>query len=308
MITKIISYSAIYLIWGSTYYFIKTAVTTVSPFYVVGIRFTMGALVLFAFACLAKRIKKRPTLQQSINAVFIGMLLLMGANGLVTIAEQHVDSYLFALMASSLPLVTIFFDWLINGKRITIIAGIGILSGITGVIVLLSDGSSQLSAVSNELWLGVLAIILWALGSSLSKQLALPTDPVINSLIQQGSVGVISLILIQFYAPASQYTWSEIATVSWFSIGYLAIAGSFALVCYGWLLQNEPLSRVMSYTFINPLIAISLGVFIGGEKIVSTIGPSAGLIALGLICMFYEKQILSMIRKAFGKPKIINPS
>ncbi len=292
MLTKIAAYSAIYIIWGSTYYFIKEAVMTLTPFYVVGLRFSIGGTLLLAWCVASGKLKSLPTLQQIVNSVFMGILMLAGASGLVTIAEKSVDSYLAALLVSATPLVTLLCDWIIAGKRVGKTAIVSVFAGIAGVLLLLSGGADTTSGFTFDLLLIVVAIVMWSLGTSLSKQITLPKESMVNAAIQLVSVGFVSLLLLQFFHPVTEVVWTDVSDMSLFSMAYLSTAGTLALVAYSWLLQHEPVERIVTYTFVNPLIAIGLGVLVAGETPVSTIIPGSVLIIIGLGMMFYGKKLM----------------
>ncbi len=306
MLTKIAAYSAIYIIWGSTYFFIKESVMTLAPFYVVGLRFSAGGLILLTWCVATGKLKSVPSVQQIVNSVFMGILMLAGANGLVTIAEKSVDSYLAALLVSTTPLVALLCDWIIVGKRVGKTAIVSVFAGIAGVLVLLSGGAESTTGFTFDLLLIVAAIVLWSLGTSLSKQITLPKESMVNATIQLLSVGFVSLILLQFFHPVTEVEWTRVSDRSIIAMVYLSTAGTLALVAYSWLLQHEPIERIVTYTFVNPLIAIGLGVMIAGETPVSTLVPGFTLILIGLGTMFYGKKLMRSItyRMILKKRKI----
>lgn len=295
MLMTIISYLTIYIVWGSTYYFIKTAIATIPPFYVVGLRFAIGGTFLLTYALISNRLRNKPRIREVISSIFIGCLLLIGGNGLVTLAEKRVDSYMAALIVSCIPIAVLLMDRIISKTRISRSSIIGIILGMSGVGILLFKANTSFS-ISGHLWLIFAAVVFWSLGTSLSKIFPLPKDIFVNSGIQLTTVGIICLTVLQNSTPFSTINWGNITVYSWFSLGYLTILGSFALACYSYLLKHEPNHRIVTYTFVNPLIAILFGIYIGGEKAVPGLIPGTSLILLGLALMFYGKKVADWLR------------
>lgn len=286
---KIFAYLMVYTVWGSTYFFIKIAVEELPAFIVVGIRFLLGGLLLFLFAQVSGALRKKVTFNEVLNSVLIGILLLVGGNGLVSIAVKSVDSYLAALIVATTPMVVLLFDKFLFNKMVPITGWFGTIIGIIGVAFLLIKENSVLPSINFPSLLVMFAVSLWALGTSLTKVLKLPENSVVNGAIQLTLVGIGTLIIANQFTPLSAISWSTISLKTYSAIFYLIIFGSLALASYAWLLYNEPNSRVMTYAFINPLIAIILGIAFGGEKPVPWLFVGTGLILLGLFLMFYIK-------------------
>jgi drug/metabolite transporter (DMT)-like permease len=185
-----LSYLAVYVIWGSTYFFIRMAVETISPYLIVGVRFSLGGLVLLAAALAGGRLKEGLDWRRILSACLLGALLLFGANGLVTVAEQTVDSYLVALLLASVPLAVALFDRVLFGRRISALRLGGVLLGVAGVGVLLYRGAATLSV---HTVLVLASIVLWAFATSLSHRLPLYADSLANAAIEMLCAGALSL-------------------------------------------------------------------------------------------------------------------
>lgn len=289
MLIRILAYMMVYTVWGSTYFFIKVSVTELPAFIVVGIRFLFGGILLFGYAGLTGALKNIPSANEVRNSIIIGILLLIGGNGLVSLAVKYVDSYLAALIVATTPMAVLLYDRFLFGKKVSWSGWIGTIIGIVGVAFLLIKDGATFPVLSIPAIIILIAVFLWALGVSLSKVLKLPENSIVNGAIQLFVVGVITLFVANFIDPVTTIKWSTISFKVFAAILYLIIFGSIALSSFAWLLYNEPNRRVVTYAFVNPLIAIFLGFVIGGEKAVPWMVLGTALILTGLFLMFYIK-------------------
>ena len=136
----IVAYLTVYIVWGSTYFFIKMALESFPPYPIVGLRFTSGGILLLVLGLISPKAHVSLSLAGALSSILLGTLLLLGANGLVTIAEQKVDSYIVALVMAVVPLAVATFDRFLFHKTITWIRFAGIMIGFGGVALLLYDG------------------------------------------------------------------------------------------------------------------------------------------------------------------------
>ncbi len=300
----LLSYLTIYIVWGSTYFFIKMAVETIPPFYVIGFRWLVGGILILGFSLLTKRVKRCPTLGEIGTAVLLGALLLLLGNGLISIAERKVDSYVVALVLALSPITIAFFDWLLFKKRLSIINLAGILLGITGVALLLYNGKSVTSSFTPDLVLVFGGLLFWSLATSLGHKLKVYPDILVNSGIQMLIVGVVCILGMVVSGPSLIRIAPEFSFSSWLGVWYLAIVGSLAFCAYTYLIANEPAIRIASYAFVNPLIATFLGLVIGKETQVPFLFYGLPLILIGLFLMIYGEIIMKKTISAicgFGK-------
>lgn len=296
----VLCYITLYLVWGSTYFFIKLAVESIPPFYVVGLRFVGGSALLFGIAYLGGRLKVRPTLRQVLSSLLIGFLLLIGGAGLITVAEQSVDSYLTALIIASTPMVVAFFDRVLLGKHISAVNLVGIAIGIAGVALLLYNGSSLSGSLSAGVLLVIAGVGCWGLGTSLGHKLQGHPDPLVNSAIQMLEVGVICVAgSMVFYPPLPQLL-PAVTLRSGLALAYLATMGSMAFAAYTYLIANEPAIRVVSYSLVNPVIATLLGLLIGNESPVPLLALGLPLVLAGVALMLYGDAALAYLRGRMG--------
>ncbi|MCU0609058.1 MAG: EamA family transporter [Chitinispirillaceae bacterium] len=285
----ILSYAALYIVWSTTYYAIKLSVLGFASWYVVGIRFFLGGLGLSAAVILMSKLRAAAITRQEITGALVtGALLLAGGNGFVTLGQRHVDSYLAALIVASTPIVVIGYDWLIMRKSVPLIALSGALVGIAGVGTLLFDASREAVAPNASLLFVVLGVLLWGLGTSLSKKLAQPKAPVLTSAIQLTAIGALTLIVTTVVSPhIAAEQGVAVPLVSFLALGYLVAIGSVTLVCYSFLLRHEPNYRITTYALVNPLFAVMIGLFIANEHPVKNMAPGALLIIAGIALVLY---------------------
>lgn len=161
-------------------------------------------------------------------------------NGLISIAERKVDSYLVALVLALTPIVIAFFDWLLFKKQLSITNLAGIILGIIGVALLLYNGESLASSLTPELILVVGGLLSWSFATCLGHKLKVNPDILVNSGTQMLLVGVICILLVIFTGPPLTKIIPSFSISSWFGAWYLVIVGSLAFCAYTYLIANEP--------------------------------------------------------------------
>ena len=267
---------AVYVIWGSTYLAIAIAVQTLPPLFSAGLRFSFAGLVLLGF--IAVRRGLRVGREQLIGAAIVGLLLIVGGNGFVVLAERTVPSGLTALIIASVPLWIVIFRR-IAGDRIHVSTFIGVAVGFAGVAFLVVPRGSSGEVDGGGLLLLFVATISWALGTFLSPRLRMPRDALLSTGIQQlagGIVLVASGTAMGELAHLEPATWS---TRSLLAMAYLVVFGSLvAFTAYGWLLQHASVSLVSTYAYVNPVVAVFLGALVLAEPITPSIVIGAAII------------------------------
>jgi len=259
---------ALYIVWGSTYLGIKVAIETIPPFFHGSIRFLISGIILVVWQRAAGH--PLPTRKQWISAAIIGTLLLLGGNGLVAWAEQTIPSGIAALIIASVPMFLVIFEAVRpNGVKPNWQGIVGLLAGFVGIFILV--GPSELSGSTSKLNpLGVAALLsaclFWASGSIYSKTADLPKSSLMSTGAQM-LMGSISMFVISLLS-GELHGW-DITTVSarsLYGLSYLIFVGSLVgFVSYGWLLQNAPISLVSTYAYVNPIVAVLLGVLFADE-------------------------------------------
>ncbi|MBT3337791.1 MAG: EamA family transporter [Anaerolineae bacterium] len=261
---------AIYLIWGSTYLAIRYVVESMPPFMSMGMRFIVAGVALYAW-----RIAKGdpvPTRRQWRDAGIIGLLLLVGGNGLVAWAEQFVPSGIAALLISTVPIWMVVIESLRpGGEKPTLRAIVGLVLGFGGVALMIGPGelSEQIGALHP---LGLIALpaaaLLWSFGSVHSKSSDLPESTLMTTSVEMliGSAGLFLVSILR--SEWAGFSVGAVHSESWIGLVYLSIVGSLGgFVAYAYLLKNAPISLVSTYAYVNPVIAIFLGAWIAQESL-----------------------------------------
>lgn len=280
----LIALLSVYFIWGSTYLAIRIALEGFPPFMMAGLRFlvTGGGLYLF----LRIRGTTVPGYTQWIGASLVGGFLLLGGNGGVVFAEQWVASGLAALGVATVPLWTVLFSGIWN-RWPTRFEWAGLLLGFAGIILLNFEGDLRASPAGAIAL--IIAAICWAFGSAWSRHLSLPSG-LMASAVEMIAGGILLLA-------ASFLTGEKMnGFPAWHSIGalfYLMIFGSLVgFSAYIYLLSRVRPALATSYAYVNPVIAVLLGVSLAGEQI-TAIGITAMVVILAgvVIVMFGQKQV-----------------
>jgi drug/metabolite transporter (DMT)-like permease len=270
----------VYIAWGSTYVAIRVMDETVPPLIGGGIRFVCAGLAMYAFISWRRRGAPRVSAREFGSVALVGILLLVGGNGLVTVAERHVPAGLASLVVASVPLWLLLLRWLSRERpaRATLF-GVGI--GFVGVALLVFRGGPDQGVSVPHLLIVLGAAASWAVGSWASARLPMPEDVSTSTAIEMLVGGVVLALL----APLVGEHWSAVAThassKSLAAIAYLAVVGSIiAFTAYVWLLQHAPISRVGTYAYVNPVVAVVLGAILLSERItVTTVIGGAVIIA-----------------------------
>jgi drug/metabolite transporter (DMT)-like permease len=292
----IICYVTVYLVWGSTYFFIRQAVLTIPPFYVVGLRWTVGGVLLLLFALATGRLKTLPTVREILSSLALGFFLLLIGNGLISVAELKIDSYIAALLAASTPILVAFFDRFLLKKPITLLRVAGIVGGFLGVALLLYNGRSIRTSLDASILIGMAGVLSWSFATSLGHRFPVHGDNLVNSGIQMLFVGVVALAGSLLFDRTPSVVIQSASVLSLLSVLYLAVIGAIAFAAYTFLVSREPASRVVSYALVNPLIALLLGLGLGRESATPFLWIGVPLVLLALLLMLYGERILERLR------------
>ena len=270
----------VYVVWGSTYLAIRVVVETMPPLLSGGVRFMLAGAILYLVLLLRRgRQNLRVTRAQVVSAAIVGTLLVTGGNGLVMVGELDVPSGLAALIIASVPLWVIVYRRL-AGETVAVGTLVGVAVGFVGLaLILLPAGGND----EVESWVGLLLLCIaapcWALGSFLSKRRPLPADPFLSTSLQMMLGGLTSLIAGLMRGEAGDVDFGGFSSDSLIAFVYLIAIGSLvAFTAYVWLLQNAPVSKVATYAYVNPIIAIFLGWAILSEEITASIVAGAAIV------------------------------
>ena len=274
---------AVYLIWGSTYLAIRIAVESIPPFLAGGLRFVAAGLVL-SVALMARggAARLRITRGQLAGAALIGVALLVNGNGFVMVGEQQVPSGLAALVIAAVPLWVVVLR-AATGERVARLTLAGVAVGFAGVgLLVLRDGLGHAASLPGTLVL-LVASGSWASGSFVSRRVALPADPLVSTAVQMLVAGVVLLAGSVVMGEASSLDVSRMSAESVIAVAYLVVFGSLVgFTAYTWLLQNAPISKVATYAYVNPVIALALGWLVLAEPLTPPILAGAALVIVAV--------------------------
>jgi drug/metabolite transporter (DMT)-like permease len=265
----------VYIVWGSTYLAIRVMVETLPPLLAAGVRFVIVGLILLPILAIRRGAWVwRPTRSQLASCAFVG-LMLPGANAVISVAEQSVPSGLAALLVASIPLWVILLRRA-SGERISGRSAVAVLIGFSGVALLLKpQGGASIFA----LLACIGGAIMWAIGSFASPRIDLPRDPLVSVGWQSLLGGIASVAAGLIAGEAGDVHPSHWSARSILGLAYLITFGSLlAFTAYAWLLQNAPISKVSTYAYVNPVVAIALGAIFLSESIRPLTLIGAGII------------------------------
>jgi drug/metabolite transporter (DMT)-like permease len=296
---------SIYIIWGSTYLAIRYVVETIPPFFSAGLRFLAAALIVLTWRKLAG--DPWPTPRQWRDASIVGLLLLLGGNGLVSWAEQSVPSGITALIIGSMPLWMVTIESLRpGGTRPTRQVLAGVTIGFGGIALLVGPGVFGGDGMTVDLaGAGALLIatLLWALGSVYSRGADLPQSSIQATGMEMlaGSIGLFAVSGLT--GEFGRFDPAAVSSSSWLGLAYLVVFGSLvAFVAYAWLLRNAPVSLVSTYAYVNPVVAILLGAWIAGEALNLRIALAAGIILGAVLLINTARQARAGAKETLEAP------
>lgn len=269
LVLIVLSFLAVYIIWGSTYFFIERAVRHLPPMVIGSVRFMVSGLVMILWIKLrGEKLWDRRAVKYSFLS---GLLLLFVGNGAVIWAEQYLQSSFVAIFLASSPIWFLAFDkpqWKANfSSKLTLL---GVFAGIIGVVLLFYEKMEAGRMGLSLLPLLVITIgnIGWTFGSLVSKYRVKNISPSVNSAWQMLSASIM-FTLFGFIDGSYQSTnWQAVPAEAWLSLLYLIVFGSIiGYSAYVYLLEHRNPTQVSSYAYVNPLVAVLLGVFLNSEKI-----------------------------------------
>lgn len=270
------AFTTVYLVWGSTYFFIQMSVEHIPPMLVGALRYVFAGVLMLIWCVFTK--EKIFTWKAIRPAVVSGLLLLVGGNGALIWAEQYVPSSLAAILLASGPIWFVVLDkgkWRENFRNKATVAGL--IVGSAGVLMLfgqqLIHGQGGNGTVGGNrgmvaLALLVLASISWAAGSLYSKYKAAGNSNSVNAGWQMTAAGICFIACSLVSGEWSHFRPAETPLSAWLAVAYLVTMGSLVgYSAFTWLLQVRPAAQVSTHAYVNPVVAVLLGVFFAGERL-----------------------------------------
>jgi len=265
----LLAFAIIYFVWGSTYLAIRIGVREFPPLLMAALRFLIAgaAVSLWAFA----RGERSPDRRQWSSILILAVLFFLLDYGLVFWAERRVPSGITAVMMAMIPVFIALCEiTLLRTQTLTLRLALALLAGIAGVAVLASP-SSFVGGVPVDR-AGALALILapfsWAAGTVMARKLSLPPSKVMSSGTQMLTGGILLALASAALGEFRDFHPAAISRAAWFSLLYLIVAGSIiAFTAYLWLVHHESPTKVGTYAYVNPVVAVLLGYFLAGEAL-----------------------------------------
>ena len=281
----LLAFAAVYIFWGSTYLAIRYGVETIPPLLMSGTRHFFAGVFLYTLARF--RGGKKPTLRQWRSAAFVGALLLLCSNGTLAITERILPSSIAALLVATVSLWMVILEWVRpGGVRPTARIAACLAFGFLGVVFLVSPRVPFLQASQDHVnpWAAlalIAASLVWAIGSVSSRHVDLPRSALLSAAMYALTGGAMLWIVGFLTREGSQVHLGEISLRSWLAMAYLAIFGSIiGLTAYAYLLKHASPSRVATYAYVNPLVAVFLGWAVAGEPV------TARMLIAGAVIIF----------------------
>jgi drug/metabolite transporter (DMT)-like permease len=285
-----LAYLSVFLIWGSTYLAIRIGVKDIPPALFAGLRFLVAGGIMLLYGLLtSRRLPARATAYRT--HLIVGVLLLVGGNGMVVWSEQWVHSGLAAVIIAAVPLFMSSIDALIpGGHRLSGVGWTGILVGLGGVVMLVSPSFSGTGeeGINPAGIIGLLfASFSWSVGSIYSKRQAMGGDVFMNTAVQMFSGGVVLMIVAII---TGEVGIQGISQEGFLALLYLIIFGSIiGYTSYTYLLHHVPPAKASTYAYVNPIVAILLGALILSEPLEVRTLLSTAVILAGVAVVQFAK-------------------
>jgi drug/metabolite transporter (DMT)-like permease len=277
----------VYLVWGSTYLAIRVVVETAPPLLAMGARFLAAGLLLGTFLLVRRGPRALVVSRRELGgAGLVGLLLLLGGNGGVAVAEQSVPSGITALLVAATPLWLVLLRRLAK-ERVARLTLLGTGLGFVGMAVLVLPGGLTTPDGSPVKVGGLLVVIAaaaaWAVGSFASGRIAMPRDAFVATTWEM-LLGGVGLTLSGIgTGELGDFHPDQLAGEAWAWLAYLVVVGSLvAFSAYVWLLGNAPLSLTATYAYVNPVVAVLLGALVLSEPITAAVLIGGAIVVLGV--------------------------
>ncbi|MEU0369456.1 EamA family transporter [Streptomyces sp. NPDC006283] len=279
----------VYVVWGSTYLGIRIVVETMPPFISAAGRFVVAGLILGALVAWRHGPKAlKVTKPQLASAATVGLLLLLGGNGLVVLAETSVPSGLAALLIAVVPAWVVVLRGAF-GERPGLGAYAGVALGLAGLAVLTLPGLSGDVRIGGVLTV-IAATMMWSVGSFSSSRLPMPANPFAASAYEMVAAGIGCALVALGRGEHHGFDPGDVSTRSWVALAYLVVFGSLlAFTAYAWLLHTAPLSLVATYAYVNPVVAVLLGALVLDERLSWPIAVGGTVVVAG-VCLIVSTE------------------
>ncbi|HEY2460182.1 MAG TPA: EamA family transporter [Candidatus Acidoferrum sp.] len=265
----LLAFAIIYFVWGSTFLAIRIGVREVPPLILAAIRFFLAGLALYLW--MRARGERSPTAREWRSASLLGFVIFVLDYGLLFWAEERVPSGIAAVMLATIPVfMTLSEIIFLHTQRLTVRLVLAFTIGTGGVAILMSRSLNLTGAPVDKLSAAglIFASISWSIASTLTRKLPLPSSKVMSSGAQMLSGGVFLFLGAAMLGEFHNFHPATVSRAVWFSLLYLIIAGSIiGFTAYVWLIHRESPTKVGTYAYVNPVVAVVIGYFFGGETL-----------------------------------------
>lgn len=265
----LLAFGVVYFVWGSTFLAIRVGVHAVPPLLMAALRFATAGAVLWAWA--TARGERQPRGRQWLSILFLAAVMFLLDYGLLFWAETRVPSGIAAVMLATIPaFIAIAEVVLLRTRRFTASLVLALLIGLAGIVVLTAPAAGfEASPVSG---IGAAALLVgaisWALATVLTRKLPLPESKMVASGAEMLIGGLLLAAASAAFGEWPQFHPAAVPAIAWASLAYLIVAGSIVgFTAYLWLLHHESPTRVGTYAYVNPVVAVALGWWLGGEAL-----------------------------------------
>jgi len=267
----LLAFAIIYFVWGSTFLAIRVGVREVPPLVLASMRFFVAGAVLFLW--LKIKGTPSPSPREWLAASILAICIFVLDYGLLFWAEQRVPSGIAAVMLATIPVFMALSEIVfLRTQRLTFRLALALLIGIGGVAVLVSHSVSfgEVPIDRSGAIALVIAAISWSVASALTRKLSLPASKAMSAGAQMLAGGILLAVTAAMFGEFRGFHIQAVSRAAWFALAYLIVAGSIVgFTAYVWLIHHESPTKVGTYAYVNPVVAVIIGYFLGGE----TVGP-----------------------------------
>ncbi|MFZ0684870.1 MAG: EamA family transporter [Terriglobales bacterium] len=265
----LLAFGIIYFVWGSTFLAIRVGVKEVPPLILASMRFFVAGAVLVVWMKIKGTAS--PSRREWVAASLLAVCIFVVDYGLLFWAEQRVPSGIAAVMLAMIPVFMTLSEIIFLGtQRLTLRLAVALLIGIGGVAVLVSRSLSLGEAAIDRggAMALVIAALSWSIASALTRKLPLPASKVMSSGAQMLAGGILLAVTAAIFGEFRGFDIGAVSRGAWFALAYLIVAGSIVgFTAYVWLIHHESPTKVGTYAYVNPVVAVILGYFLGGEAV-----------------------------------------
>jgi drug/metabolite transporter (DMT)-like permease len=287
----VLAFSIIYFVWGSTFLAIRVGVREVPPLLLASMRFFIAGIMLFGW--LRLKGTPSPSRREWVSASVLAVCIFVVDYGLLFWAEQRVPSGIAAVMLATIPAFMALSEILfLRSQRLTLRLAFALLVGIGGVSVLVSRslGFGEVPIDPRGAVALVVAAMSWSVASVLTRKLTLPTSKAMSSAAQMLMGGILLALAAALFREFRGFHIQAVSRGAWFALAYLIVAGSIVgFTAYVWLIHHESPTKVGTYAYVNPVVAVIVGYFLGGESV----GPRT---LLGTLLVLVSVVVITIAR------------